>query len=74
MVTSPSTMSTPTIQAACSLTTLSHYGSTLRNVGSRVQEVGENPETHPTNQQVPGQQPSAGLHGHPAAGSSNHLH
>lgn len=34
MVTSPSTMSTPTIQAACSLTTLSSSRSTLRNVGS----------------------------------------
>lgn len=35
--------------------------STLRNVGSRVQEVAEEPgASHPTNQQVPGQQPSAG--------------
>ena len=35
--------------------------STLRNVGSRVQEVAEEPRiSHPTNQQVPGQQPNAG--------------
>ena len=34
---------------------------TLRNVGSRVQKVAEGSgESHPTNQQVPGQQPNTG--------------